>query len=144
MIARKFQFRMRSEYQTVEDNAISNKVSKLVFEHLVNQQWQEYDPRNFAGGFLVLLYAILNCQHTYFRANATEQGIGLNSCEGSLIAETNADWELLSMHINFDAKLAAGNPTQKDSEYIVDRMRQCPVSVNLKSIPDLKTTINFK
>ena len=138
MSDRKFRFRLFAEYESKDNN-----VSSLTFEHLVKHGWQEYDPRNYSAGFLMLLYALLNCQHMYFRLNAAERGIILKSSTGSLEAETSENWELQKLHIQFDAQVLSGNPSGSDKDYIISRMMLCPVSVNIKSIPDAETTINF-
>ncbi|MCI0505451.1 MAG: OsmC family protein [Gammaproteobacteria bacterium] len=138
MATRKFQFRVTGRYESKK-----NDVSSLLFEHLVNSEWREYDSASYAAGFLVLLYAILNCQHMYFRVNAAERGLQLKSVKGTLEAEANNDWEMQKLHIHFDGQLLNGAPAKDDEAYIVERMTHCPVSVNLKAAPDTRTTIRF-
>jgi hypothetical protein len=138
MATRKFQFRVTGGYESAK-----NDVSSLLFEHLVNNEWREYDPANYAAGFLVLLYAILNCQHMYFRVNAAERGLQLKSVKGTLEAEADNDWKMQMLHIPFDGQLVGGAPAKDDEAYIVERMTHCPVSVNLKAAPDMRTSIRF-
>ncbi|WP_455365519.1 OsmC family protein [Kaarinaea lacus] len=138
MSMREFQFRLSADYDSPD-----NKVAGLLFEYQVNNEWQVYDPTNYAAGFLVLLYAILNCQHTYFRANATERGLQLQSAKAILEVTANNDWEIKKLRIHVDGQLAAGKPTDDDKIYIVERMSHCPVSVNLATIADAQTTIQF-
>ena len=135
----KFQFRLSSHYE-----AENNDVSKLLFEYLVDHEWKEYDPTNYAAGFLVLLYAIFNCQHMYFRVNAAERGLQLKSAKGTLDAETNSDWELQKLHIHFDGQLVSGVTSKEDEAYITERMTHCPVSVNIKAVPDMKASIRLE
>ena len=135
----KFQFRLSSQYVSEK-----NEVSHLLFEHLVDHEWKEYDPSNFAAGFLVLLYAIFNCQHMYFRVNAAERALQLKSAKGTLDVETNNDWEVQKLHIHFDGQLVSGVPKKDDEAYIIERMTLCPVSVNIKAVPDMKASIRIE
>lgn len=139
MTMRKFQFRLTARYESTE-----NSVTSLLFEHQVKNEWQQYDPANYAAGFLVFLYALLNCQHLYFRVNAAERGLQLKSAQGLLKVEANNDWEMQKMHIHMEGLLVTGAPGADDEAYIIERMSHCPVSVNLKAVPDTRTTIQFK
>ena len=139
MSSHKFQFRLSSQYESEK-----NDVSRLLFEHLVDGEWKEYDPSNYAAGFLILLYAIFNCQHLYFRVNAAECGLQLGSAKGTFKIETNKEWEIQKLHIHFDGQLVSGTPSKDNEVYIVERMAHCPVSVNIKSIPDLQPSIRFE
>ena len=135
----KFQFRLSSYYESEK-----NDVSKILFEHLVDQEWKEYDPTNYAAGFLVLLYAIFNCQHMYFRVNAAERGLQLKSAKGTLEVATNEVWEIQKLYIHFDGVLVSGVPSKDDEQYIVQRLSHCPVSVNIKAIPDMKASVHIE
>lgn len=131
-------FRLHCDYQTEK-----NDVASLLFEYQEKNQWREYDPHNHVKGFMILLYAIFNCQHLYFRTNAAERGIQLKSADGVLEAETDDQWRLQKLHIHFDTQLAVGIPTHEDEIYIIDRMKRCPVSVNIKIPADMQTTLHF-
>ena len=134
-----FQFRLHCEYESAK-----NDVASLVFEHHVKGEWKVYDPRDYTAGFLVLLYAIFNCQHLYFRINAAERGIQLASADGLLTAVTDDQWRLQKLQIHFDAKPDSGSPAEGDEAYIIDRMEHCPVSVNIKRpTTDTKVTLRF-
>ena len=134
----KFQFRLSCRYRSKK-----NLVANLLFEHLVDNEWVVYDPANYAAGFLILLYAVFNCQHLYFRVNAAERGLQLKSAKGELEAEVNDDWEIQKLTIHFDGQLESGRPVKDDEDYILERMTQCPVSVNLKTPPDMRVSISF-
>jgi hypothetical protein len=134
----KFQFRLSCRYRSKK-----NLVANLVFEHLVDNEWVVYDPANYAAGFLILLYAVFNCQHLYFRVNAAERGLQLNSAKGRLEVEANENWEIQKLTIRFDGQLVAGTPKKDDEKFIVERMAWCPVSVNLKAVPDTQVSIGF-
>jgi len=119
-------------------------VSKLIFEHLVDQEWTVYDLANYAAGFPILLYAIFNCQHMYFRINAAERGLQLGSAKGTLEVEAGDGWEIRKLYIHFDGQLVSGIPGKDDETYILDHMTHCPVSVNLKAVPDMQASIHFE
>ena len=135
----KFQFRLSCQYEPEK-----NDVSKLLFEHLVDQEWVVYDLVNYAAGFLILLYAIFNCQHMYFRINAAERGLQLKSAKGTLEVEANNEWELQKLYIHFDGQLVSGVPKKDDEAYILERMTHCPASVNIKAVPDMQASIGFE
>lgn len=135
----KFQFRLSCQYESEK-----NDVSKLLFEHLVGHEWKEYDPANYAAGFLVLLYAIFSCQHMYFRINAAERGLQLESATGTLDVETNDEWEMQKLYIHFNGQLKSGTPEKDDEAYIAERMNHCPVSVNIKPVPNMQASIRFE
>jgi hypothetical protein len=137
-VSHAFQFRLHSEYASAK-----NDVASLQFEHHVKNGWQLYEPRDYTAGFLVLLYAIFNCQHLYFRVNAAERGIQLTSADGFLTAVTDDQWHLQKLHIHFDAVQASGNAAEGDEDYIIERMEHCPVSVNIKRPTDTKVTLRF-
>jgi len=139
MAMRKFKFRLSARYESPD-----NTVTSFLIEHQLKNEWQQYDSTNYNAGFLILLYAILNCQHMYFRVNAAEQGIQLQSTRGTLDVEANDDWEMQSLRIHMEGQLISGKPDPEVEVYIIERMTHCPVSVNLKPVPDMRTTIEFK
>ena len=139
MAGRQFKFRLSARYHSAE-----NQIADMRYENWTRDGWQSYDPENYTAGFLILLYAVLNCQHNFFRNKAAERGLQIERAEGRLEADTGEEWNLTRLHIHIDGTLASGKPTPDDIDYIVDRMMGCPVSVNVAPIPDLKTTIGFK
>ena len=86
---------------------------------------------------------MLNCQHQSLRTNAAERGLVLDSARGSITIGTRNGWELHTLHVRFEVRLKSGHPSSDDVHYIVDRMEQCPVSINLKDVPDSRTTVDF-
>lgn len=139
MTIRKFQFRLSARYESPE-----NTVTSFLIEHQLKNEWQLYDSTNYNAGFLILLYAILNCQHMYFRVNTAEQGLQLKSAQGTLEVEANNEWEMQKLRIHMEGHLIGGTPGPEAEAYIIERMTHCPVSVNLKAVPDMRTTIAFK
>ena len=67
----------------------------------------------------------------------------LESANGAIDIAAGEDWVVRKLHIHFDARLKSGSPVEDDVTYIVERMRQCPVSMNLKDISDSKTEIHL-
>lgn len=138
MTERNFQIRLTCRYEPPE-----NSVAAMSAEHLDEGQWRELVLDARQPGFLIFVYAILNCQHLYMRKNAAERGLVLDSAHGSIEVTTNQPWEMQRLHVRFEARVHSGRPSADDVSYIVDRMRHCPVSVNLRSVPHTKTDLVF-
>jgi len=68
-----FQMLLHSNY--IDDN---NNIDQLHVEHLVDNNWQELDLNTSSPGFDIFIYAILTCQHMYFKNNAAEYGLVLD------------------------------------------------------------------
>ena len=41
-----------------------------------------FDLNSGSAGFLIFVYAVLNCQHMYMRLNCAERGLLLDTAEG--------------------------------------------------------------
>ena len=123
---RHFQMRLYGQYQVPE-----NSVASLRVEIFAGEEWQMFDLNSGSSGFLIFVYAVLNCQHMYMRLNCAERGLLLDSAEGFIHVITTEDWLLSDLRVEFTGKLRAGTPTQDDIDNIVDRMENCPVSRNL-------------
>jgi hypothetical protein len=136
MNERSFRLRQLCRYEDPD-----NSISDLLVEVLADGQWQTLDLNVHTPGFLLFAYTILTCQHRYLRTNCAEQGLRLGSAGGAIDLLASEDWCIRKMHIRFDVCLKSGAPTQEDLDYIVARMEQCPVSKNLKAVPDARTEI---
>jgi hypothetical protein len=110
-----------------------NKVEELTVEVQTTEGWQPLELNLTSPGFLLFVYTIFTCQHMYMRINAAERGLGLASSLGVIEVEAGDDWVLERLHVEFEVQLASGTPAAGDVEYIEGRMRQCPVSKNLKA-----------
>jgi hypothetical protein len=126
MNERHFQMRLYGHYQEPE-----NSVASLRVEIFAGEAWQVFDLNSSSAGFLIFVYAVLNCQHTYMRLNCAERGLLLESAEGLIHIITTEDWLLSDLRVEFTCKLRAGTPTRDDIDHVVDRMENCPVSRNL-------------
>ena len=136
MNERSFRLRQFCRYEDPD-----NSIADLEVEVLADGRWEPIDLNMHTPGFLLFVYTILTCQHRYLRANCAEKGLRLESAEGSIDLLASEDWSVRKMHIRFDGRLKSGTPTREDVDYIVSRMEQCPVSKNLKPVPDARTEI---
>jgi uncharacterized OsmC-like protein len=136
MNERSFRLRLSCRYEDPD-----NSVADLNVELLADGEWETLDLGVNTPGFLLFVYTILTCQHRYLRTNCAEKGFRLESASGSIDLLASEDWSVRKLHIRFDARLISGTPSREDVEYIVARMEQCPVSKNLKEIPDSRTEV---
>jgi uncharacterized OsmC-like protein len=136
---RNFSMRMRSTYEG--DN---NAVASLDVEHQLEGRWQPFEIGLGAPGFDIFVYAVLACQHLYFRANCAERGLMLGSAEGTIRISADADWKMETLQVQFSGRLASGRAGQDDIDYIVARMEQCPVSRNLRQVPEAGTVVTLE
>ena len=118
-----------------------NKPLKLVVELHENNQWQPLQLDALTPGFLVYVYAIFTCQHLYLRTNSSERGLQLATALGEIRLQADADWILRKVSVSFDVTLAKGTAGREDIEYIISRMKQCPVSKNLPASARVDTRL---
>lgn len=137
----KFTFQMLLKCHYTGDK---NEVDQLHVEHLVEDNWQELDLNTYTPGFDIFMYAILTCQHMYFRMNAAEYGLILDSSEGLITVITDKHRSIETLHGEFKGRLKKGTTNVDMVNSITARMGLCPVSINLKDIKDKKITVNFE
>ncbi len=118
-----------------------NSVAGLGVEVLGKDGWESFQLGTGTAGFLIFVYAVFSCQHMYMRLNCAERGLLLESASGSIVVRANADWVVQQLHVGFTGKLKSGTPTRDDVDYIVERMKHCPVSTNMRDVPDSQTTL---
>ena len=118
-----------------------NSVGSLGVEVLGKDGWEAFELGTGSAGFLIFVYAVFNCQHMYMRMNCAERALLLESASGTIDIRTNAHWVVQQMHVGFTGKLKSGTPGQADIDYIIDRMRHCPVSMNIREPADSRTTL---
>ncbi len=121
-----------------------NNIDQILIEQLMDNSWQELALSTDSPGFDIFMYAILTCQHMYFRNNAAEYGLVLNSSEGLITIITNENRSIQSLHVDFKGTLSKGIANDDMVNSIVARMNLCPVSINLKDFLDRKTTVVFE
>ena len=134
-----FNLRMISTYLQPE-----NSVATLNVEALIDNVWTALDLDTRTPGFLVYVYSILTCQHTFLRTNATELNLTLTYSQGSILVETSEDWIMEKVIVQFDVTLADGDASEDDIDHIVASMNQCPVSKNLPQNIDTRTRVGFQ
>ena len=120
-----------------------NDIASLGVEHVVNGEWENFDLQITSPGFEIFVYAIFTCQHMYMRVNCAERGLQLASSEGSIIVGTDEDWSMDTLKVEFSAKVASGSADQGDIDYIVSRMKQCPVSGNIREVSGAETSVTL-
>lgn len=121
-----------------------NDIEQIHVEHLVDDDWHKLDINIHSPGFDAFIYAILSCQHMYFRNNAAEYGLILTASEGLITVITDAHRSIEILNVDFKGKLKKGEPTANMIDSIAARMGLCPVSINLKDIPDHHISISFE
>ena len=134
-----FQMLLKCQYTGTD-----NDVSQLHVEHMVEDNWQELDLNTKTPGFDIFMYAILTCQHTYFRVNAAEQNLVLKSSEGLITVNTDEHRSINYLHIDFTARLTSGTVTDEAVNYVTERMSLCPVSINMNKIANSNTSVSFQ
>jgi uncharacterized OsmC-like protein len=135
---RNFNMRLKSKY---EGN--TNTIASLEVEHRVKGEWQPLDLGVASPGFDIFVYAVFTCQHMFFRVNCAERNLVLNSAEGSIVIGADKDWNMETLQVHFSGQLGSGQADPDDIDYIVSRMKQCPVSRNIREVPDTESNITL-
>lgn len=138
MSSREFHLRLKSTYDG-SDNAIRD----MQVQVLSDREWVDLDLNTKTAGFLIFVYSIFTCQHLYLRSNAKERNLVMRSAKGAIHVGAANDWKIQELRINFDVDLATGKPAQSDIEYVIDRMKHCPASINLADVPQFDIAVNF-
>ena len=136
MSERSFNVRLKSTYE-----GDSNIIASLEVEHRVKGEWQPLDLGIASPGFDIFVYAIFACQHRFFRVNCAERKLVLNSAEGNIVIGADKDWNMETLQVHFSGQLGSGQASPDDIDYIVARMQQCPVSRNIREVPDTESTV---
>ena len=134
-----FKLRMAASYRPPE-----NEIATLEVDVLADNEWAALDLGTTTPGFLVFVYSIFTCQHTYLRTNGAERNLGFASSLGSIEVEASEDWFLEKIDVQFDVRLSVGEAGEDDISYIVSRMKQCPVSKNLPGDIETHTRVGFR
>jgi hypothetical protein len=138
---KKFTFQMLLHCHYTGDK---NTIDELHVEHLVEDNWKKLDLNTATPGFDIFMYAILTCQHTYFRTNAAEYGLIMSSSEGLITVIADKHRSIETLNVEFKGKLKKGTVTDEAVGSITARMGLCPVSINLKDIPNNHITVSFE
>ena len=133
-----FNLRLSAAYESSD-----NKLASLDVQVLGDDGWVPLDLNTMTPGFLIYVYSMFTCQHLYLRTNGNERELHYATSEGSILVEASEDWHLETVAVNFDVRLARCNANPDDIDYIVSRMKQCPVSKNLPQGIDIQTSVVF-
>ena len=133
-----FNLRMAVDYGPTD-----NEITSLEVDVLNDNEWEMLDLNTMTPGFLIYVYSVFTCQHMFLRANATERNLAFKSSRATLLVEASEGWLLEKIYVKFIVKLAAGVANDDDTDYIVSRMQQCPVSKNLPQDIDIDTSVEF-
>lgn len=133
-----FNLRLSATYESSENN-----VATLEVQFLSEDGWEPLDLNTMTPGFLVYVYSIFTCQHLFLRTNSTERDLVLASSRGEILVEASEDWHLENVDVKFDVNLVSGDAKEDNIDYIISRMKQCPVSKNLPSNFHARTHIAF-
>ena len=133
-----FNLRMAADYGPAE-----NEITSLDVDFLNDNNWEILDLNTMTPGFLIYVYSMITCQHMFLRTNAAERNLAFKSSRAELLVEATEEWLLEKVYVKFIVKLAAGKANDDDIDYIVSRMKQCPVSKNLPQGIDIDSGIEF-
>jgi hypothetical protein len=138
MPAHPFQLRARFRY-----SGDDNHLDVIGAEVFTDAGWAPLEIGNTSPGFLIFVYSFLICQHTYFHANCTENGLRLEHANAELDLVATDNWKIDRVSVRIEARLRGGTADQAAVDYIRQRMRLCPVSVNLVEPPDYHIELEF-
>ena len=133
-----FNLRMTAAYASND-----NDIAALDVEVLDDNEWKTLDLNTLTPGFLIYVYSMFTCQHMFLRSNGAEQNLAYSDSKGAILVETSEDWQLQKVEVRFNVKLSSGDAGKDSIDYIVSRMKQCPVSKNLPQDIDIHTSIEF-
>ena len=133
-----FNLRLSAAYESSDNNLAS-----LDVQVLGDDGWEPLDLNTTTPGFLIYVYSMFTCQHLYLRTNATERDLKLATAQGEILVEASEDWFLEKVDVTFKVELAAGDADAAAIDYIISRMKQCPVSKNLPSNIEVLTHVNI-
>lgn len=134
-----FNLRLAATYMPPE-----NTIDNLEVDVLVDDEWTTLDLDTRTPGFLIYVYSMFTCQHTFLRTNSAERNLKLGDSQGFILVEASEDWQLEKIDVRFDATAIGSAPGDDDVDYIVSRMKNCPVSRNLPKNIISHTRVEFK
>ena len=143
MKGHKFQMRLSCRYENPDKAEPGNTIADIKVEVLTRDGWEVFELNDRSPGFLMFVFTIFNCQHMYMRVNCAERALVLDTAEGSIAIGAGADWNIETLRVHFSGRLASGQANADDIDYIVSRMKQCPVSRNLREVPDAESTVTL-
>ncbi|MCP9926953.1 hypothetical protein [Cyanobium sp. CH-040] len=150
---RTFRFRLQSRHAAPGSTCTDLAVQWLNPEG----HWEPQELGLTMPGFRIYLISLLLCQHFYLVANARERDLHLERVTARFTVVASEDWRLRSVSGDFAIQLEAGQPYTGEQEEtgtatpgacsedglaaIAERMQACPVSRNLPSAVEKRTTL---
>ena len=138
MSKHRFNLRLTASYESSE-----NKIAAMDVQVLGEHGWEPLELNTLTPGFLIYVYSMFTCQHLYLRTNATERELVFVASQGEIEVEASDDWFLEKVEVKFVVNLASGDAGKDNVDYIISRMKQCPVSKNLPQNIEIQTTVDF-
>lgn len=139
MSERIFKMQLSCGYQEPD-----NTVASLQVRVFKEEEWKDFELDTGTPGFLVFVYAVFSCQHMHLRLGCADRGLRLDTASGAIEIATTADWEITRLYVDFSAVLSAGEADAEDVATIIQRMKNCPVSRNLRFAPRSETRLEFR
>lgn len=133
-----FRLRMSASYGSSE-----NDIASLDVQLLNENEWEALDLNTKTPGFLIYVYSIFTCQHMFLRTNGSERNMAFASSQGEILVETSEEWIMEKVDVRFDVKLVAGEASTDNIDYIISRMKLCPVSKNLPQAIESHTIVEL-
>jgi hypothetical protein len=133
-----FNLRLSASYASSDNTIVTMDVQVLT-----EKGWEPLELDTMTPGFLIYVYSIFTCQHLFLRTNSTERDLVLATSQAEIRVEAGEDWFLEKVYVGFNVNLASGDPGDDKLDYIVSRMKQCPVSKNLPKNIDVHTGVEF-
>jgi hypothetical protein len=133
-----FNLRLTASYESSE-----NKIATMDVQVLSENGWEPLELSTLTPGFLIYVYSMFTCQHLYLRTNGTERELVFAASQGEILVEASEDWFLEKVEVKFNVNLASGEAGEDDADYIISRMKQCPVSKNLPQNIRIHTALDF-
>ena len=133
-------FELRAAFRYSGDD---NHLDQIDAEVSTDQGWEPLQIDNSSPGFLLFVYSFLICQHTYFHANATEHRLLLERASLDLSLTADEEWRIQKISVAIDSRLRGGAAAPEIIDHVKQRMRLCPVSVNLVEPADYGINLEF-
>lgn len=128
---------------TARHSGEGNAVAELQLAMLLDGEWTPVEvTMEGSSPYRVFLFSAFLCQNSYLYMNATERGLLLDETRGEAHFRT-LDYRIDEVAADFSTTLRSGAPTEQDVRYICERMMACPVSRNLGSASNKRTTLQL-
>jgi len=80
-----------------------NQMAAIDSEQLTADGWCKFELANATPGFLIFVYSLLICQHTYFHGNRTELELLRDHADAGLSLLAADDWMIERVRVGIKA-----------------------------------------